>query len=133
MGFRDMFRNRDFCLSPNYIGVIDVANISELQTLTVCQTIWRHKNIENGGNNWKEFFGNEQESCPPLPPVGYFKFDSDQQTFSNGLFSITALAIMQDFRDNEKKKQLKMTVSQPFWILFLRNLSGVILVSTGGT
>ena len=45
MGFREMFRNRDFCLSPNYIGVIDVANISELQTLTVCQTIVRHKNI----------------------------------------------------------------------------------------
>ena len=40
---------------------------------------------------------------------------------------ITALAIMQDFRDNEKK-QLKMTASGPFWILFLRNLSWVILV-----
>ena len=34
---------------------------------------------------------------------------------------------MQHFRDNEKK-QLKMTVSRPFWILFLQNLSWVILV-----
>ena len=34
---------------------------------------------------------------------------------------------MQNFRDDEKK-QLKKTVSRPFWILFLRNLSWVILV-----
>ena len=27
---------------------------------------------------------------------------------------------MQHFRDNEKK-QLKMTVSRPFWVLFLSN------------
>ena len=36
---------------------------------------------------------------------------------------------MQDFRDNEKK-QFKMTASWPFRILFLRNLSWVILVSS---
>ena len=47
---------------------------------------------------------------------------------SKGLFYITALATMQDFRDNEKKKQLKMTASWPFWILFLWNLPWVILV-----
>ena len=41
---------------------------------------------------------------------------------------ITASATMQDNRDNEKK-QLKITVSLPFWILFLPNLSWVILVS----
>ena len=41
---------------------------------------------------------------------------------SQVLFYITALAIMQDFRGNEKK-QLKMTARWPFWILFLRNLS----------
>ena len=47
---------------------------------------------------------------------GHFKFDIDQN-ISQGLFYITALAIMQDFRDNEKK-QLKMTASWPFYILF---------------
>ena len=35
---------------------------------------------------------------------------------------------MQHFR-NQEKKQLKLTVSRPFWIfLFLQNLSWVILV-----
>ena len=33
---------------------------------------------------------------------------------------------MQHFRDNEKK-QLKMTVSRPFWILFLQNYQGLSL------
>ena len=46
---------------------------------------------------------------------------------SIALFYITALAIMQDFRDNEKK-HLKMTASWPFCILLLQNLSWVILV-----
>ena len=43
------------------------------------------------------------------------------------LFYTTALAIMQDFQDNEKKR-LKMAASRPFWISFLRNLSCVKLV-----
>ena len=46
-------------------------------------------------------FGNEHESSPPLSRVSHFKFDIDQQT-SQVLFYITALAIMQDFRDDEK-------------------------------
>ena len=33
---------------------------------------------------------------------------------------------MQNFRDNEKK-QLKMTVSRPFWILFLQIYNGLSL------
>ena len=32
---------------------------------------------------------------------------------------------MQHFRDNEKK-QLKMTVSRPFWVLFVPNFSHVL-------
>ena len=36
-------------------------------------------------------------------------------------------AIMQDFRENEKKKK-KMTDWQPFWILLVQNLLWVILV-----
>ena len=46
---------------------------------------------------------------------------------SQGLFYITTIAIMQDFKNNEKK-QLKMTTSRLFWILLLRNLLWVILV-----
>ena len=47
-------------------------------------------------------FGNVHESSPSSPPVSHFKFDIDQQ-ISEGLFYITAFAIMQTFRDNEKK------------------------------
>ena len=61
------------------------------------------------------------ESSPLLSLVGHFKFDIDQQT--QGLFYITALAIMQDFRDNEKK-QLKMTATRPFWIFILFYMHG---------
>ena len=43
------------------------------------------------------------------------------------LFYITDLAIMQDFQDKEQK-QLQMTAIHSFWILFLRNLSWVILM-----
>ena len=49
-----------------------------------------------------------------------------KRKLSQCIFYITTLAIMQDCRDN-KNKQLKMTASRPFWILFLRNL-WVILV-----
>ena len=37
--------------------------------------------------NYKELFGNEHESSPPLSPVGHFKFDIDQQTFSELLWT----------------------------------------------
>ena len=43
------------------------------------------------------------------------------------LFYITDLAIMQDFQ-NKEKKQLQMTAMHSFRILFLRNLSWVILI-----
>ena len=59
-------------------------------------------------------FENEHESSFPLSRVGQV------------LFYVTALAILQDFR--EEKKQLKITASWLFLILFLRNLSWVILV-----
>ena len=39
---------------------------------------------------------------------------------------VDSLAIMQDHRNNDKQR-LKMVASWPFWILFLRNLSWVIL------
>ena len=47
-------------------------------------------------------FGNEHESSPPLSRVGHVKF-VEISKLSKVLFYITALAIMQDFRDNEKK------------------------------
>ena len=69
-------------------------------------------------------YRNKHESGPPLSRVGHFKFDIpvDQQTFSQVLFYITALAIVQDFRDNEKKTN-KITARCLVWILFLPNWS----------
>ena len=49
---------------------------------------------------------------------GYVKYEEG---------AVDKLEIMQEFRDNEKKK-FKMAASGPFWISFLRNLSWVISV-----
>ena len=48
---------------------------------------------------------------------------------SQGLYYITALAIMQNSQDNGIN-QLQMPAGRPFCILFLQNLSWVILQSS---
>ena len=64
--------------------------------------------------NQKELFGNE-------PPVIIA-----QANFLKGHLSL--LLLLCNISDIMRKKQLKMTVSRPFGILFLQNLSWVILV-----
>ena len=57
------------------------------------------------------------ESSSPLPPVGHFQFFIYISKLSQSLYYLTALTIMQYFRDNEKKTIIK---GRAFWILFLR-------------
>ena len=60
-------------------------------------------------------------------PVGHFGFYICKICHVLSLFYISALAILQDFRNNVKTR-FKMTIIRPFSISFLRNLSWVILV-----
>ena len=64
-------------------------------------------------NNWKELFGNEHESSPPLWLDHYFEIVVYDGYVKYKEAEIHRSAIMQDFPPPPKKK---MAHWQPFWI-----------------
>ena len=88
-----------------------------------------------GWTNFYHFLKQTRKSCSETNTKAALRYCQwaisnliEISKFYQGLFYITALALMPHFRDNIEKKLLKITVSWPFWILFLQNFSCVILV-----
>ena len=75
--------------------------------------------------NWKELFGNEHDTNPPLSPVGHFKFDRDQQTLSRFIlynrFSYYArfLRKWEQTIHNDRQSAILNIISTKFFIMVL--------------